>query len=177
MALEIRLPVRDRSEVITTRTIVELPQLLDDPDERAIAREILIFASQDVGRGSPVTVGQVEEVFESFDLEERKGMLDVVRRRAGLARVKELEAARAQQEAQKAPRLMGTWAYSPSGAIIDLGECDAESQSQRARAESLANRRESERRDAEVEAARIRDAEEARAEAFRSATPQGFAAP
>lgn len=177
MELEIKLPVRDRDEVITAKTITEVPLLLDDADERAMCRELLTFVAHDVSPGHPVRVGMVEEILDSYSAAERRDVFDVLRKRAKLKRVSQLEAEHAHREAMKAPRKMGTWGYSPSGAIIDLHEADTDAAKERARAESLAARRESERQDAEVNLAHARALEAEQTEQLRSQTPPGVLAP
>lgn len=156
MTLEIALPIRDPGERITGATIHELPTHLLDPEERAIAREAFTFFKHAAGaRGT--TVGTAAAVVESLPPHERKGLLDVLRRRAGLPSVADIEAdrSRAVQEARIFDDRPRELRMTASGAIIDALEADEAAAAARAFQESLDARREAQIAARALEAERI----------------------
>jgi hypothetical protein len=64
----LRIPHRDRHEALDAKSIWELPRALNDPDERAVAREYLVVIRTCGGR----TVGQALDVIESCDTADRR---------------------------------------------------------------------------------------------------------
>jgi hypothetical protein len=83
----LRIPHRDRHEALDAKSIWELPRALNDPDERAVAREYLVVIRTCGGR----TVGQALDVIESCDTADRRLFLDGCRKLAGLPLTKEVD--------------------------------------------------------------------------------------
>ena len=101
----LKLPVRDPDEIVSVKTCAELPDHLDGDDADTL-REVLIFFHQiSLRAGKSISVGQIDQLFEGFDADERRAMIDVARHRAGLPSRKAIESrARfeaAQQEARR----------------------------------------------------------------------------
>ena len=99
MTWELKLPVRDEDEVVSTRTIELADHLADD--DAAICRELLWLA-REVAHPQACTVGMVAQVLESFDNRMRRATLNVCRHRAGLPMTKAIEDQAAFEAAQKA---------------------------------------------------------------------------
>jgi hypothetical protein len=193
MSFDLKLPVRDESEVVSARTLAELPSHLSDPDERAIARELLSTAMIAAAPES-VTVGQLVALLEEIEPSERAQWADALGRRAGLPPLaaREFEQARQHQagpaEADQAVLVFerGQWrerlpelrlAFSPSGGIIDLDEQATEAAREQSAARSRAAQAEVRRADAEAEAAQLRAFEDALIQQWRRETPSGIPSP
>ena len=87
----LKLPIRDPNEVVSVRTVAELPDHLigDDADT---CREVLMFFHQiGLRAGKSISIGLIERLFEGFNPDERRAMLDVARLRAGLPSRKAIE--------------------------------------------------------------------------------------
>ena len=130
MTWQINLPIRDSDEIIDVKTTAELPDHLDG-DDAAICRELFIFAQQ-TAYPQATTVGDLAEAVEDFNSDERKGLLEVLRYRAGLCSIREAKQHEAYEQAQhdvkhrivydEEPR----WGYAPNGAVVDLNEVERE---------------------------------------------------
>ena len=83
--------VRDPGEIINAKTLRQLPGFLDG-DDADITREILgLF--REAALPHDCTVGQANQVLEDYTPHERKMMLTIARRRAGLPDPDEIESA------------------------------------------------------------------------------------
>ncbi len=181
MTWQINLPIRDSDEIIDVKTTAELPDHLDG-DDAAICRELFIFAQQ-TAYPQATTVGDLAEAVEDFNSDERKGLLEVLRYRAGLCSIREAKQHEAYEQAQhdvkhrivydEEPR----WGYAPNGAVVDLNEVERE----RARAlneeRSRVHRAAVREQEQAVAASEAREQERAQAEQFRRETPLGFPVP
>jgi hypothetical protein len=67
MSWALRIPYRDPNEPLDARTIWELPNTLDDPEEKAVCREWLIGVRLAGGK----TVGQARDLLETSDQADR----------------------------------------------------------------------------------------------------------
>jgi hypothetical protein len=99
----LRIPHRDRHEALDAKSIWELPRALNDPDERAVAREYLVVIRTCGGR----TVGQALDVIESCDTADRRLFLDGCRKLAGLPLTKEVDDKAAYERVNAAGRACG----------------------------------------------------------------------
>ncbi len=181
MTWQIHLPVRDPGEVVDVKTITELPDHLDG-DDCDTSRELLILAQQ-AAHPQATSVGDVAEVVASFNVPERKELLDVLRHRAGLCSTREAEQHKAYELAQhelkhrviydEEPR----WAYGPAGQIVDLNEQAREQARALDEERSRANRAAHRTREQQVAASEAQEQERALAEQVRRETPVGFPTP
>lgn len=177
MTFEIQFPVRDPHELLTYRTINELPDHLDDPDDRAITREVLELFREAAG-GKSCSIGQCDQVLADLTTDERRALLDICRKRTGLPSHDEAEQMRARAWAEANPR---RWPLelrmTESGALIDAHEADADAASEQARQRSLAARRKAQRDERAIEAAATAEHQRALAEQARRETPIGIPVP
>lgn len=103
MTWKIRIPHRHRDEPLDAKSIWELPRALDDPDERAVAREYLVLIRTCGGQ----TVGRALDVLESCDAADRRLYLDGCRKLAGLPLTKGVDDRAAYELANAAGRARG----------------------------------------------------------------------
>ena len=81
----LKLPVRSRDELLSVKAALELAGFVDDPEDEAIVRETLLFFYEiGLRAGKSISVGQIEQLFEGFNADERRAMFDVAGLRAGL---------------------------------------------------------------------------------------------
>jgi len=111
----------------------------------------------------------------------RRKMLDAAREKAGFETTKAIEFREQFEQDQRNARARAAgappprFAYNESGLIVDLAEIEQDRQRAAAQQESLRLQREDRAAVRAVEAAAMREHEEARAAAFRSELPPGFA--
>jgi hypothetical protein len=160
---QLKVPHRDLDEPLDAKSIWELPDALDDPEDRKVCRELLASCH----RVGMKTIGQVIWGLEGLSTLQRRQLLDRLRGSAGFKTASQIDherhfelvndAARRKASTETRPLRL---AFSPSGAIIDLNERDDDA----ARERENEKRRKAEReaRDAEraieAETARIRRA-------------------
>jgi hypothetical protein len=94
----IRIPGRP-SDPLNEKTIFDLPRALDDPEDREIARELFFHCYT----SGVKTVGGVVRGLEQLTHYERRRLLDVLRKKAGLADTATVE----QQREYKAANARG----------------------------------------------------------------------
>jgi hypothetical protein len=173
---QIQLPYRSRSAPLTD--VADAARALSTDEERTVVRQLVL--GEIVG-GSAATAGELIDKLEKATPSERRKMLDDARAGAGLPTTGEVEFEARFQMIQHSARLRaGTdhrprrLAYSETGAIVDLNERDDDIARERAREESLRRQREDRLAERAVEAAAMREHDDARAAAFRRELPPGF---
>lgn len=77
---KIRVPVGRPDQRLDAKSLWHLPNVLDDPEERAIARELFIQCHPTGSR----RVGDVTELLGALHPHERKTLLGAIRRKLGL---------------------------------------------------------------------------------------------
>jgi hypothetical protein len=119
----IRIPGR-HSDPLNEKSVFDLSNAIDDPDERAVARALLLAAWTSGAK----TVGTVVRGVERLNQSDRRRLLDVLRRDAGLADTKTVEAEREFARANKAGAVIAGQ-HSPwqicHGVNSDGGNCNA----------------------------------------------------
>jgi hypothetical protein len=69
----LKLPIRDRAETLTIKTISELSGLLDHPQERRSCQELLMwFYGIGLKAGKQIKIGTIERALEEATLPERQ---------------------------------------------------------------------------------------------------------
>jgi hypothetical protein len=122
MNWEIRLPVRDEDEIVGTKAILELPDLLDSGEDADVIRELLIasrLAATYLGKS--VTVGLLGQWLGTLEPGQRRRLLDLARHKAGLPTSGEVEQAAVFDQAQRAGR--ARMAESSSGQVCAADGC------------------------------------------------------
>lgn len=176
MAWAIRMPIRDEHERLDAQSINELPQLLEDREDRLIVEEILRSC-----RAYPTfkTVGNVAEGLGLLTREELRVGLDAVRKRVGLKDVATTEweesvkfrgRRRDLDPSAPGPRVV----FTPTG-WRDLDELEAADAREQNLARIAAGREEARRQEAAAALAERNELERARDERRRRETPPGFA--
>jgi hypothetical protein len=95
----IRIPFRTRDDPLDVDAVIDLPELLDDPEDQAVARELPVEAST----SGLQLVGQLLDQLEAASPAARRATLDRMRARAGLDSTADVEAHRASELANSAP--------------------------------------------------------------------------
>jgi hypothetical protein len=172
---QIRVPYHSRSAPLTSvaDSAREFPR-----DERAVVRQLIL---DEIVGGSAATVGELLDKLEKAGPAGRRKMLDNARAGAGLPTTATVDAIRASERASDAGRLKAgsdhrplRLGYSESGGFVDLNERDDDIARERAKEGSLRRIREDELAERAVEAAAMREHDEARAASVRSEVPPGF---
>ena len=173
--LELHIPSRDDNEQVTVTTITELPRYVDDQEARAVTREALLFF-QEAASPSTCTIGACKSVIKDFTADERKDLLDVLRRRAGLTTVSEVkyqEFLDTHVPDTRAAQIV----LLPSGALALDIDIQDETARQRTQAASIAAVRQAELAQRTVEAEAMRQHDQALTDQARRETPQGIPTP
>lgn len=98
----IKLPVRDPGERLTVKAASELADLLDGEDSTA-ARELLVALHQaGILLGKSITVHEVGEWLAALEPGQRRRLLDLARRKAGLPSIHQVEQRQSFEAAQRA---------------------------------------------------------------------------
>jgi hypothetical protein len=175
MSWEIRIPYRDRSDPLVD--VVDASRELPTDEERAVVRQLVM--GEIVG-GAATAAGELLDLVEKAAPEQRRKMLDTARVKAGLPTTGEVEFEARFEMVQHSARLRaGTdhrpqrLAYNETGGIIDPNERDDDIAREQAREESLRRLHEDRLAGRAVEAAAMREHDEARAAALRSELPPG----
>lgn len=173
---EIHIPRRRPDELLTPVGIAELAAHVEDPDDRVVCREAFAFFKEAAGPGRSPTVEQIWQVLDDFDRDEKRALLGILRRRAGLSSLEEEQHKRFQHTYR--PVLDdGPTVMLASGALAFQADIEAEERRQQELARSLAARREAEQAQRAPEAEEMRRREAARAEQIRHETPEGVPTP
>jgi hypothetical protein len=162
---------------------MDLPSHIDGEDAQ-VCREVLLLWQEVAWKmgdaGKQLTVGLISDVMgKDMSPAERRLLLRVARKNAGLEDPDTIDALERMEMAQRAAAIRSgqTWgqevrlAYTPSGALIDLDEAEADAAAERARAASLAARRAAEQADQAVEVERAQEAQRAADTALASELP------
>lgn len=172
----IQIPFRDRSDPLID--VVDASRELSTDEDRAVVRQLVLG---EITGGSAATVGELLDKLEKAAPAERRQLLDAARVKAGLPDTGTVEARKRVRQAShlasiKAGSDHRPWrlAYTDTGGIVDLNERDDDIARERAKQESLRLIREDQAAVRAVEAAGVREHEEARDAAFRSELPPGF---
>jgi hypothetical protein len=115
-AFDIKLPVGDPRQPLDAKAVSELPSFLEDPDDRAICRELLsgfLFNAGD----SVKTIGALATVLDAADQPLRRRLLDVLRQRVGMPTTGEELAEHATRTHVPDTRPVRT-VLLPSGALV-----------------------------------------------------------
>lgn len=172
----LQIPFRSRSDPLTS--VADAARELPTDEERAVVRQLVI---DEIVGGSATTVGELLDKIEKAAPAACRKMLDDARVGAGLPTTGKVEFEARHKFVQHAARLKAgndhrpmRLAYSESGAIVDLNERDDDAARARVEEESRRALREAQHADRAVDAAAIREHDEARAAAFRRELPPGF---
>ena len=103
MSWQLRIPYRDRDEPLDAGSIWALPKLLDSDEDARVTRELLALVCVSGAR----TVGQVIDVVDSLDADDRRLFIDACRKSAGLRTATEIDARRAYELANAANQARG----------------------------------------------------------------------
>ena len=168
MSDQLFVPVRSESEPLNAQAIADLPNYVDDPEDREVTSWLL-----KVGQLAGVKrVGTLARLVESCDPHERKTLLDRLRRIAG---VDEACAEREREAAERAARIKmatrpSTLVPGPNG-WYDPAEQEAEGRRVEAELASRAAQREAEQAQRAFEAQASDEYRAARDEARRRELP------
>ena len=135
MSFEFKLPIRDRDELIGHKAISELPAFLEDETDSRVLRELL-YIFQRAAYPSVATIGQLDEVLDSLDTDERRLWLNACRKSAGLEFVEDEH--RKAMEALRIPDTRDLQLYiNESGVIVSRTEQQDEAARVHAQAQRL----------------------------------------
>jgi hypothetical protein len=173
---QLKVPHRDLDEPLDAKSIWELPDALDDPEDRQVCRALLASCH----RVGMKTVGHVIWGLEALTTGERRQLLDGLRKHAGFKPASQIDherhfefvntATRRKAAAETRPLRL---AFSPSGAIIDLNERDDDAAREREDEKRRKAEREARAAERAVEAESARIHREAREAEVRNRLPPG----
>jgi hypothetical protein len=173
---EIKLPVRDPDEPLNTKSIAELPMYVEDADDRAVTRqllmELLIAGAEDLG----ITIGLIDETLGALDKSVLRQGLNRLRVAAGLESVEDIPFER-QHKMRVPDTRVEELVITPGGAIVSRLDIEDNTAREQARAASLAAQREAQAADQAADIQARRQYEQARHEQLRRETPHGVPIP
>lgn len=171
MTWALRIPHRSRGDSLAD--IADAARTLEG-DDRATARALVVEAAIE---GIETAGGLLDHV-EQLDPDQRRGLLDRARTRAGLPTTESvgddarIESAQRSARARAQSGRLARYAYTDVGTLVDLNERDDEIAREQAREESRRHQREQLEAARQQQAAEQDAANQARREAMVAESPQ-----
>lgn len=171
MNWSISIPVFAEDRPRDVKDIGEIAAYLNDPEDRAVCRELLTTVALRM-KGGEFSLAGVAEALESLTPPQRRKALDKFRQAADLTSVEDEQHKR--YLATRVPdRRDLELVVMPGGALVSRAHIEDETRRQQERAASLARKRQAQAAEGAVEAEHRRQREEAEAEELRRLTPHG----
>lgn len=168
---EFKLPIRDPAELVNHKAISELPAFLEDETDGDVLRELLCIIQRAAYPGA-ATIGQLGEILDSLDTDERRLWLNACRKSAGLEFVEEEH--RKAMEALRIPDTRDLQLYiNESGVIVSRTEQQDEAIRVHAEQARLDSQHAAQAADRAIDAAALDEHQRAVDEQARRETPQG----